>query len=309
LLHFEKTFYDQIAREGETMSQDSDDGHRPLPMRLRACYEELPKSERPLADVLLEFPGDLVMCSATELAQRVDVSNAAVTRLIKRLGYSDYREAQREVRASQEAGHPLYLNNSLVKPADQADSLQDHLERDLFNLRSTFENIDSASISAGIKALAGARRVWVIGFRNSYFLAAYARRQLIQARDDVYLVPQPGQTTMEELAGAGVDDVVLAVGMRRRTPQLRKVMQVLSSEGVPIIYLTDRRTVATREYATWTFACHTRGISLFDSNVAAISLLNYLCTEVVVQMGEGARARLERIETFLSRANEIEYKN
>jgi hypothetical protein len=49
-------------------------------------------------------------------------------------------------------------------------------------------------------------------------------------------------------------------------------------------------------------------MSLFDSNVAAISLLNYLCTEVVVQLGERARARLERIETFLSRADEIEYR-
>jgi DNA-binding MurR/RpiR family transcriptional regulator len=78
---------------------------------------------------------------------------------------------------------------------------------------------------------------------------------------------------------------------------------------VPIIYLTDRRAVATREYARWTFACHTRGMSLFDSNVTVISLLNYLCTEVVVQLGESARARLERIETFLGQADEIDYQN
>jgi hypothetical protein len=63
------------------------------------------------------------------------------------------------VRASQEAGHPLYLNNSLVKPADQADSLQDHLERDLFNLRSTFENIDSAASARASRPLRGAPRL------------------------------------------------------------------------------------------------------------------------------------------------------
>ena len=279
-----------------------------LPVRLRAHYDELPRSERALADLLLEYPGDIVLCSATELAERASVSNAAVTRLIHRIGYGDYREAQREVRASQEAGHPLYLNNSLVKPADQTDSLKDHLERDLQNLRATFENIGSAEISAAISALAGARRVWVIGFRNSYFLAAYARRQLIQARDDVFLVPQPGQTTMEELAGARPPDVALLVGMRRRTTGLRKIMATLAAEGVPILYLTDRRAVTTRALATWTFTCNTRGMSLFDSNAAAISLLNYICTEVVVQIGDPARERLKRIETFLELAEEIDYE-
>jgi hypothetical protein len=49
-------------------------------------------------------------------------------------------------------------------------------------------------------------------------------------------------------------------------------------------------------------------MSLFDSNAAAISLLNYICTEVVVQIGDPARERLKRIETFLGLAEEIDYE-
>lgn len=291
------------------MAQPAEHDPRPFPERLRACYEQLPSSERALADVLLEFPGDIVLCSATELAQRAEVSNAAVTRLVQRLGYGDYREAQRAVRESQEAGHPLYLINSLVKPSDQSDSLGDHLERDLYNLKATFEAVRSDDANAAVSALAEARRVYVIGFRNSHFLAAYARRQLIQVRDDVFLLPQPGQTIMEDFGGIGPQDVVLAIGLRRRPSYFARIMKVLADEGVPIIYLTDRRAVRTLEMATWSFICHTRGMSLFDSNTAAISLLNYLCTEVVVRMGEAGRRRLRRIERFFDRAEEIDRQN
>ena len=91
-----------------------------LDLRIRSAYDDLPSRERDLADLLLEFPGDVAIYSATDLAKRASVSNAAVTRLIKRLGYGDYREAQSGVRAQQSTGQPLYLNNSLVQPPTQS---------------------------------------------------------------------------------------------------------------------------------------------------------------------------------------------
>ena len=139
-----------------TESDGAEDA-RSLQSRIRACYETLPSSERSVADLLLEFPGDIALCSATELASRAEASNAAVSRLIQRLGYASYREAQREVRNGQEAGHPLYLNNSLVRPADHGDSLDEHLAQDLKNLTGSL-----AGVSRTVTILIAA--VWVLAF-------------------------------------------------------------------------------------------------------------------------------------------------
>jgi len=290
-------------------AEDAAQSSQPLQARIRACYDNLPSSERSLADLLLEFPGDITLCSATELAQRAQVSNAAVSRLVRRLGYSGYREAQLEVRNGQESGHPLYLNNSLVRPAGRGDSLDDHITQDLNNLAASFAGVSREDLAAVVSAILKAERVWVLGLRNSYFFASYARRQLILARPDVFLLPTPGQTLMEEMASVGPRDLVLAIGLRRRVPALRKVMEILHSEGVQIAYVTDRRAVATVGYATWAFRCHTRGLSLFDSNVGVISLLNYLCTEVMAEAGEAGRKRLKRIEELLDRSGELDVQN
>ncbi len=282
---------------------------RMLEKRLHAHYEMLPASERALADLILEYPGDILLYSATALSLRARVSKAAVTRLVQRLGYSDYREMQREVRAAQEAGEPLYLNTSLVTPAREGDSLGRHIDQDLMNLRQTWGGLDPQALDDVIRRMVSARRIWVIGFRNSYFFASYVRRQLIQIRPDVVLLPVPGQVLMEDLAAVGRDDLMVAIGLRRRPPQLRQVMEVMQQTAVPIAYITDRVAVATAKLATWVLPCQTRGISLFDSYVGVISLLNYLCTEAVALAGESGRVRLGRIEDLMGLMEEIDLNN
>ena len=282
---------------------------RTLEKRIQSQYDELPGSERALADLILEFPGDLLVYSATELSERGGVSKAAVTRFVKRLGYEDYREMQREVRAAQEAGEPIYLNTGLIKPALDRTSLQQHLERDIANLRQTFEAVNSDDLDEVVHRCLTARRVWVMGFRNSYFFAAYIRRQLIQVRSDVTLVPAAGQVLMEDLAGVTSDDLMIVVGLRRRTPALQRAMEIIRDQAVPIAYITDRVAVTTPKLATWNFPCQVRGMSLFDSYVAVMSLVNYLCTEVVAAAGERGRERLSRIEDLMDLMGEIDLGN
>jgi DNA-binding MurR/RpiR family transcriptional regulator len=277
--------------------------------RIRDKYGSLPSSERVLADLIVEFPGDIAIFSATDLAVRAKASNAAVSRLIKRLGYKDYRDAQRQVRKAQAAGEPIYLNSSMVLPTTHDDSLRAHIDQDLQNLTNTFESISADGLNEAVKTVVKARKIWVIGFRNSYFFASYIRRQLIQARSDVIILPLAGQVIMEDLAEANPSDVLIAVGMRRRVPVLRKVMEALHARKVPIVYFADRRAIATTKLATWNFPCHTRGISLFDSYVGLISLLNFFCTEVAAQSGNKGRKKLKNIETLMLETKEIDTHN
>jgi len=274
--------------------------------RIRSHYDALPTSERPLADLLLEFPGDITLYTAGELAERAGVSNAAATRLIKRLGYRDYREAREAVRAAQASGQPIYLNNSMPSAPASDDSLTRQFEQDLANLRATYDALDRAALAEAIAAIAGAGAVWCIGYRNSHFFAAYLRRQLVQARPSAHLLPQPGQVLMEELAGIGPRDVAVVVGLRRRAEITATAMAHLAGRGVPVLYVTDHRADRTARLATWVLRCRTRGVSLFDSYVGVISLLNHVATEVVAAAGEAGRRRMAAIEAANAEGGELE---
>jgi DNA-binding MurR/RpiR family transcriptional regulator len=88
--------------------QENSNGQRPgdakqpsLQARVQQHYGELPKSERKLADLILDFPGEIAAYSATELANLAGASKAAVTRLTRRLGYQSFEEARVAARDAQ----------------------------------------------------------------------------------------------------------------------------------------------------------------------------------------------------------------
>jgi DNA-binding MurR/RpiR family transcriptional regulator len=289
--------------------QNTDSAPRSIERRIRALYEEMPGSERALADRVLEYPGDVLLCSATELAELAGASKAAVSRFVRRLGYEGFRDMQREIREAQSTGDPLFLTTGLIGKRKAEDPLHVHLERDLHCLRETLSRLDEAVVNTVIGRIAGARRVVCIGFRNSYFFAAYARRQILLVHPRTDLVPIDGQTLIEDTGDLSGDDVLLVFGFRRRPLLLRRFMELMHGRGVPIAYFTDRQSVTNRKFATWVLPCEVHGTSLFDSYVGVISLINFICTQVNVRAGAAGRARLRQIEELGERLGELDGGN
>lgn len=264
-----------------------------LEQAIQDKYDDLPAGERKIADVLLEMRSELAAYSATELAARAGVSKATTARLVRRLGYADYQEMRQEARAQWKNGSPLA---ELPDALGQGGSLSRHLEQDLTCLTLTLGTIPPGQTEQAIDLLAKARRVWVIGFRNSHALALYARELLVQVKDDVRLLPVMGQTVAEELSVLSDQDVVLALGFRRRPPVLGKILKHASDAGTPIVLIGDPSLGDLTQWASVSFRCLNRGASLFDSYVAGISLLNYLCSGTALALGETAQHRLHRSE-------------
>lgn len=268
-----------------------------LAARIEGCYAELPPSEKAVADLLLDAPGRLALHSATEIAVLAGASKAAVTRCLQRLGYRSFAQARAEVRDAQQWGSPLYLAEP-VADAESAGSrsLDAHVAADIELLRRTRASLDDDALQAAARALARARRVVVIGFRNSQLLAGYARTQLGLLRPGVELLPGFGETLAEGLAELGGDDLVVAIGFRRRVPMFDRALDAAQRAGAQVLYLTDPGGGAAARAATWTVRCHCRGASMFDSYVAAFSVLVHLATLLAHVLGEPARKRLQRIE-------------
>lgn len=282
---------------------------RAIERRIKAVYDAMPGSERALADRVLEYPGDVIVCSATELATLAGASKAAVSRFVKRLGYADFRDMQKEIRQAQTTGDPIFLSTGATGAADVDGTFAAHVDNDVDCLRQTRELLDEAVIEEVAAAIVSARRVVCIGFRNSQFFAAFARRLFVHVRPNVSVLPGVGQTLMEDMADLGPDDLIVAIGLRRRPPILGRVMNLMHERGVPIAYVTDRRAVSTTKAARWVMPCHVRGTSLFDSYVGVISLINFLGTRATQRAGRDGRRRLGRIEDMLELLEELDSSN
>lgn len=261
--------------------------------RIHDHYDSLPGSERKLADVILGSPGDLSSYTATELTALAGVSKAAGTRLFRRLGFAGYDEARLLARETLNWGSPLYMER---KSGTRLKGMSEYIDDEIRLLRKTLLGLSAHEIDQVVERLVGARRVFMIGYRNNNFLAGYMRWQLIQFRGDVYMLPAPGETLGEYLADFTPDDLFIVFALRRRVARLDEILSTARDRKAAILLVTDPTARRLPAYANWTFMCEAESGFVFDSCSGAISVARYLSIQALRRAGPRGRAHLERIE-------------
>jgi DNA-binding MurR/RpiR family transcriptional regulator len=271
---------------------------------IRARYGTLSRTERRLADAILDFPGELASYSATELAGLAGVPKVTVTRLVRRLGFAGFEEARIASRSASDGGSPLYR---LRKPESDGDATvwSAHLDRCVGNIERLLPGLDPAALNGAVEALATARSVWLVGYRNNQYLAGYARWQFIQVRDQVHLVPGAGETLGESLSSIGAGDLLVVLAIRRRVPVLKRVMAAAVAAGAEILWIGDAHSPDEAAGASWRFACETLSLSPLDNHVAPMALLHLLSAGLLERMGVAGRRRLAHIEALHEDLDEL----
>lgn len=277
-----------------------------LESRIRGRYEHMSGMEQKLSDVILASPGQLAMQTATELATHAGVSKATATRFFRTLGYDSYESARREARKASTSGSPLYLQHLGDEDRDPQALIQHHLDQEIVNLVKTYESLDQTELFQMAQAIAKARRVVLIGYRHSQTIAVMFRSNLVQVRGDILLLPAPGDSLAEYIAGLDERDVAICIGLRRRVPQLESAMSAMSSLGVQLLYISDVLAGKPAKLARWVIRCHTEGRLMFDSNASVSGITNLLCSLVGKELAGEKSSHLAQSEVLHQQLGELE---
>lgn len=270
--------------------------------RVRSRLGDLHPAERRLADFVLDFPGELASYSASELAHLANVSNATVSRFVRRLGYANYEAARRRVRVEKDDGAVLFLGS--VGERDPDRFLADHLEQAQLNVQRTFAQISMAEIDALADAVLDARRVFLIGMRAGHVFASYLRRQLSQIVADITLLPMAGETLAESLASIGPKDCVVIVSLRRRPAMIDTVTAAVIGSGARVALVGDEAG-ERRSDVGWHLRCQTGSLGPLFDHGAVLAICHLLATRVITRSGRAGRSRLTAVEQMLDMLGEL----
>jgi DNA-binding MurR/RpiR family transcriptional regulator len=273
--------------------------------RVRGQLEGLSTAERRLADFVLEFPGELASYAASELASLAGVSNATVSRFIRRLGYASYDEARREVRREKESGSPLFQSAKAGRNASvPVGAVATHLEQSQANLAHTFGQLTDRMVADITRAIVAAPRLLIFGSRSSYGFARYLRWQVVQVLPHVVAIPGAGETLGEHLVGLSARDCVIVFGVRRQTRQMAALLRAAAAAGARILFISDK---ASPDFpgATWSVQCQCAGPGTLDNHVAVMALCDLLATLVIEAAGATGRKRLAAIELLHEDLDEL----
>lgn len=270
-----------------------------LNQRISGYGRKLTRSEQRLIDELqTRYPQGLLE-SATSLAKKVGTSASTVVRLLAKLGYPSYAEAQLEARSE--------VTARLSSPATRADAviqddasvrtcLANALLHDQHNLASTFAALDVAAFEGAVRLLTQRKaRVHVTGQRHAAALASHLSLHLNLCLPDVRPMASAGPLLMEDqLLWIGEQDVLLAVTFRRHALATARAAKYFKEKGAKVIVITDGPSVPAALSADHVMLVRTSSASPFDSYTAAFSLCNALVTAVVQRRKKELGEALER---------------
>ncbi len=273
--------------------------------QVRAALPTLHPTARRLAEFILDFPGELASYNASELAKLARVSNATVTRFIKKLGYRTFEEARQHVRANREEGAALLLVDGRPEEAAGDSLLLQHMAQGIKNLTQVGASITQETVDEVADAMLAARRVWVIGFRSSHAFAEYLNWQILQVIEQTTLLPRAGETLAESLVSIGPEDCVVLYGMKRRAAQLDGVVDQLGRSGARVLYVTDESAPREPRFA-WHLRCRTAAPGPLFNHVAVLALSHFLATRVIELSGASGRRRMSEIEAAHEALEELQ---
>ncbi|ROG90815.1 MurR/RpiR family transcriptional regulator HpxU [Klebsiella pneumoniae] len=272
---------------------------------MKGQYASLSPQEQRVADFIFDHFDDLISYNSAELAQLSGVSKATVSRLFKRLGYDKYKDMRDELRTLRQSGMPL---------TDQRDAVQGntllarHYKQEMANLTQWVNALDARQFAEALTAMVAARRIVVIGMRNAYPAALHLRQQLLQARGQVLVLPQPGQSLSEELVDLTADDLVVMMAFRRRPRIVRPLLQQLQRDGVPVLLMCEPQAHSLFPLSRWQLCAPLDSVSAYDSYASVNSLINLLANAFLHETLDSGRPRIHDIATLYQQLDELEQR-
>ncbi|MEE1674834.1 MurR/RpiR family transcriptional regulator [Agarivorans aestuarii] len=265
--------------------------------RIVEHYPQLSAKARAVADYLQHHPDKVLILSTAEIANACQVSKASVSRFFRQLGYQDHQQVCELLRQEREWGQPLLTS--------EASDTSEH--SDLAAISQVFKQLEQIDCEALVKQISQAKRITIIGYRNSYPLALHFRQQLMQCRKQVYLLPVPGQSMGEELAQLNDKDLVIIIGIRRRPKLFTALIEQL--QNLNCLLITDQSGQCYRTQVSQLLVCPMSNHSALDSYAAPMSLLAHLSNKVYDYLAHSAQTHSNQVSNNYQLLDELEAHN
>jgi DNA-binding MurR/RpiR family transcriptional regulator len=225
-----------------TATPDATHGHQALSAYIRARFDEFSRSQKDVAQYIVDHLDEAAFQTAEELARRASTSSSTVVRFSQALGFEGFPELQQAARDEYRrrpaggteavaAAAPLF---SLDHTEFEAALAADHV-----SVEDTAHKLSRADVESAIDAIVSAEKVLIAGTDQMAFFASYLRHLLMLLDLRAEIVASPSQEALGRLSR--IDDRTLVIGLSagRPHPLITRTMKLARHRKAPTLAITD----------------------------------------------------------------------
>lgn len=141
-------------------------------------YSVMTKSHKRIAKYIIDNYSDVLFCTLAELSEKIGTSTTTIIRFSQFIGYNGFSEMQRNVQTQ-----VMQNGDSAHEPSKE---LKQYQEEAFQKIEAMFSQLDEAYIDTICRQLLEAKRVLIIGYKDSFGTAAELLHRLDTIRENVY---------------------------------------------------------------------------------------------------------------------------
>jgi DNA-binding MurR/RpiR family transcriptional regulator len=217
-------------------------GHQALSAYIKARFDEFSRSQKDVAQYIVDHLDEAAFQTAEELARRASTSSSTVVRFSQALGVEGFPELQQAARdeyrrrpaGAQDglaAATPLF---SLDHTEFEAALAADHV-----NVEDTAHKLSRSDVEAAIDAIVSAERVVIAGTDQMAFFASYLRHLLMLLDLRAEIVASPSQEALGRLSRIDEHTLVIGLSAGRPHPLITRTMKLARHRKAPTLAITD----------------------------------------------------------------------
>ena len=263
-----------------------------LLQRIEELLPTFSKSQKLIANYILNHYEKAAYMTALKLGNDVNVSESTVVRFAIELGFEGYPQLQRSLQS--------HIKNRLtsIQRMDvtrsrigDLDPIEGVLTQDIDKIRRTLETVDREAFDNAVNTIVDARRIYIQGAMSSGILASFMHYYLRLIFDKVTLIGSVATSEIyQQMIHIGEGDVFIGMSFPRYAKSTLNACKFAHDAGSQIIAITDSENSPLAQYAHTTLCAYSDMVSFVDSLVAPMSLLNAL----IVAVSNRNRCRVEQ---------------
>lgn len=266
--------------------------------RMNQNFAQMSKSHKKIASYIMDHYDTAVFMTAATLGKEIGISESTVVRFAAGLGYDGYPEFQKALEEwVKSKWNSLQQMGAKYGNSSQSEILTSVIRADMEKMEDTIYNLDSAAFETAVSSILEAKHVYVIGLRSCEPLASFLSFYLSMIRGDVMQLKTTSTTELfEQMIRVSDEDVVIGISFPRYSMRTLKAMEFANDRNAKVITITDSVHSPMNLYSSCNLLARSDMVSIVDSLVAPLSVINALVVALCVKAPEQASKNLKDLE-------------
>ena len=197
------------------------------------------KSDEKILEFMESHTDEFLFMSIGEVAKRLEVSEATISRAARHLGYRDFKEMKNEIIGQKTGkGAAGKIAGTLLKT--QGFDIGKWFAMQQECLSSTLENFDQKEFSRAVSQIQSARNIYIHGKNASASSAQLLFFRLRRLGYKVFMVPSGGSEVIEGIVHAGEGDLVIIFSYSKVSVEGKMILEYAKIAGYTTMAFTSR---------------------------------------------------------------------